>query len=437
LLWTTKWSSETRHTAAIGIDWSMANPRTASITGVKGVDGPTSSDRKVQSSVPTDEVARVKTDPPLDSGTIATLHTSRVSATAIFRSAVVDGEDQLGQAIRGRPAVVVISPTVWSHFGRNLESSLSESLGDSLAFISMPGGEQNKTQASVTGLLEQLSNRGLSRDGILVGIGGGVLLDVVGFTASQYRRGIAHTRVGTTLVAQVDAAVGLKCGVNVGRAKNLAGAFHPAEAVLTDSRFLETLAIEDVRCGLAEMVKLGVATDAFYFAKLEAEASIMLDPSQRQCELACELVDTAIRGMVSELNVNPYEHDLRRRVDAGHTISPHLESTTDYKIRHGEAVAIDLAYFAVVSSLMDTMSKHELHRVLTLLRNLGLPIYHPALSDFNGICGALDSAAAHRGRKLRLPLPTAIGATTFLDHRNMIPDHILRKAAAILERFEG
>jgi 3-dehydroquinate synthetase len=372
---------------------------------------------------------------PSPSRTIATLMASRTAATTISRAVLPQASSPLAAIVDGRPTVAVVSPTVRFHFGAQLEAAMKRFDCD-LDFISLPGGEAHKNQSTVTGLLEELHHRGLSRDGVLVGIGGGVLLDVVGFTASQYRRGISHIKIGTTLLAQVDAAVGLKCGVNVGTAKNLAGAFWPPEAVLTDGNFLQTLPARDIRCGLAEMVKLGLATDATYFNQLETQAGVLLDPARRLSDIASTLVDTAIRGMVNELNNNPFEDNLRRRVDTGHTISPYIEASTGYDVRHGEAVSIDLAYFGVVSELLGAISTSDLERLLSLLQGLGLPIFHTALADFRAIGDALDAAAAHRGRMLRLPLATAIGRTDFLDDRAELSDGLIRAAATRLMEFD-
>ena len=366
---------------------------------------------------------------------IACLLASRPTATTITRASVASatGAASLVNALASRPALVVMSSTVNRLYGDSIGRALRAADAAEVPTFIIPAGESNKTTQSVLRLLERAYDLGLSRDGLLVGIGGGVVLDIVGFAASQYRRGIDHIKVGTTLVAQVDAAVGLKCGVNVGSAKNLAGAFYPPVSVLTDSQFLTTLRQTDIRSGLAEMVKLAVATDEAYFAVLEDSASTLLDPSQRTSATADGLVDWAISGMVAELNTNPYEGDLRRRVDAGHTISPYIESATDYAVPHGEAVAIDLGVFAVVSNLMGILPDADLSRLLELLKRLGLPLFHPSLMDSDAVSKALDATAAHRGRKLRLPLPERIGSTLFVDERLNVPDDLMWHAILILK----
>jgi 3-dehydroquinate synthetase len=368
-------------------------------------------------------------------GAIASLRTDRRSRFGIVRGSVLAGAraSELESLTEDRPALVVLSPTVDRMHGDIVRSILASARRRNLVHV-IRTGEKNKSLENVAELLEIANDFRLSRDALFVGIGGGVLLDIVGFAASQFRRGTAHVKVGTTLVAQVDAAVGIKCGVNVGTAKNLAGAFHPPERVIVDGAFLRTVSERGIRCGLAEMVKLGVAVESTLFAGLVRNGRVLLDSDARDSDVARDLVDASIRGMVGELAANPFEHDLRRRVDLGHTISPALETATGYQLPHGEAVAVDVALSAVISNRMGFLDYVGLHSILNLFRELGIGTWHRLLEDSASVDAALDSAEAHRGGRLRLPLPLAIGDPVFVDDRQDVPQSLVRESVAQLRQ---
>lgn len=368
---------------------------------------------------------------------IADLEVRRAARFEVIRDDVLTaGKDSaLVRVLAGRPTLIALSPSVDRRYGDVLRRSLSRDRGVNATFHTVTTGEKNKSLDTVSSLLQVARDENLSRDAILVGIGGGVLLDIVGFAASQFRRGIGHVKVGTTLVAQVDAAVGIKCGVNLGAAKNLVGAFHPPEAVVIDAQFLPTVSTRDIRCGFAEMIKLAVVADARLFAMIAADAPLLLNSETRNEPAAQALVDRSVAGMIAELRVNPYESDLRRRVDFGHTISPHLEAATGYSIQHGEAVAVDMALFCVVSHLRGGLSDTELHTILGLLQTLGISPWHELLDDDILVETALDATEAHRGRRLRLPLPEGIGSTYFIDDRTDLPTSLVRVAVRRLRQL--
>lgn len=259
-----------------------------------------------------------------------------------------------------------------------------------------------------------------------------MLLDAVGLAASLFRRGVPNIKVGTTLLAQVDAAIGLKCGVNFASHKNMVGAFAAPELVITDGAFLETLPRRQIRCGIAEMLKLGVASDAGLFEALAQDGHALLG-EERDGLLSRNMIDRAIVGMITELRGDPFEDDLRRRVDFGHTISPALEAHSGYKLPHGEAVSVDVALSCVVSVMTGRMSAADLRRVIDLQDRHGLPRWHSALKVPGLIDEALSKAEAHRGMRLNLPLPTAIGRTTFVEDRVAVPGDLWQRAVAELE----
>lgn len=368
---------------------------------------------------------------------LACLEATRSVSTSIRRASLINNGDPsvLADVVGTRPIFVAISPTVNRLYSAEVGPALRSVAGGQHQTYVVPTGEDHKTLSVVESLVDAMSMAGLSRDGVVVGIGGGVLLDIVGLAAGLFRRGIAHIKIGTTLVAQIDAAVGLKCGVNVGEAKNIAGAFNPPELVLTDGNFLSSLAVRDVRCGLAEMVKLAVATDVVLFDELERHGALLLDPVTRDMPAARRLIDRSISGMVAELNANPYETELRRRVDFGHTVSGSYEIASGHTLLHGEAVALDIALFSSLAMLLGRLRRAETERILRLLLDLGIDVWHPIMEDTELLEQGLQRSASHRGRRLHLPVPTRIGDTAFISERNSIPDDLLAEAVSVVRQM--
>lgn len=330
-----------------------------------------------------------------------------------------------------------MSPTVEALYGGVLRAYFVGAGCAEKAFLTVPTGEVNKTRSTADRIIDHARTVGLSRSGLVVGIGGGVLLDLVGFAASQFRRGVAHVKVGSTLVAQVDAAVGAKCGVNFGQSKNLVGAFHPPTLSIVDGQFLSSVAMREIRCGLAEMLKMGIACDRFLFDRLRRDGSVFFDSGSRDGAEARALVDHAVRAMVAELEPNLFEGDLRRRVDFGHTVSPLLESRTGYTLRHGEAVAIDMALFVAVSVVLGTLSEDHYREILDAFFTLKLPIWHEALESQAFLESALGHAEAQRGRWLNQPIPIAPGVSTFLAGREGLTPELLQVAVRRLRSEVG
>lgn len=380
---------------------------------------------------------------PTDAGagryTVGTLVATRNQHLEVVRTGVLCEANSpeawgLKAALDGRPALIFLSPTVDRLFGRRLRD-LTSSFGLSARNVmTVPTGEPNKTPTTVGDVLGTASALSLPRDGVFVGVGGGVLLDTVGFAASQFRRGVDHLKIPTTLLAQVDAAVGLKCGVNLGRSKNLLGAFHPPERTLVDAAFLDSLPRREIRCGLAEILKLAVICDRELFDALSGVSLSASAAGGWSSPGKKSIVDRAIATMLDQLAVNPFEAELRRPVDFGHTISPSLEAETGFRMKHGEAVAVDIAFFCAISVLLGVLDADVYRAVLDLIADIGLNAWHRLLADTAFLEAALDAATAHRGRCVNQPLPTAIGACTFITDRAAFTPSLLRDAARAIER---
>ena len=241
----------------------------------------------------------------------------------------------------------------------------------------MPGGERCKNDPALLERLQrQLVELGLDRHAFVVAIGGGALLDLVGYAAATVHRGIRHIRVPTTILAQNDSGVGVKNGVNAFGQKNMLGAFAPPFAVLNDAAFLDSLDDRDKRAGMAEAVKVALIRDGSFYRWLERNAADLqafrvgaVEHLVRRC---AELHMTQIVE-----GGDPFERGSCRPLDFGHWSAHKLEILTDHALRHGEAVAIGIALDARYSVLSGHLSDGDDVRVCTLLRALGLPLFHP------------------------------------------------------------
>jgi 3-dehydroquinate synthase len=238
--------------------------------------------------------------------------------------------------------------------------------------VILPDGEMHKTLANAARVLDVLVTNRFGRDSTVIALGGGVVGDLAGFVAACYQRGVAFVQVPTTLLAQVDSAVGGKTGVNHPGGKNLIGAFHQPVAVISDTATLATLPVRELRAGLAEVIKYGLMCDAALFEWLEAhldellagKAEALAHVVRRSCE---------IKAMIVARDEHEERGD-RALLNLGHTFGHAVESATGYrKWLHGEAVGAGLVIAAAMSRELGLVSPEELVRVHTLVERAGLP----------------------------------------------------------------
>jgi 3-dehydroquinate synthase len=238
---------------------------------------------------------------------------------------------------RAGKVFVVTTEDVWKLHGAAVENSLAQCDFRTLYF---PGGETRKRLAEVEALAEQMVEAGADRSSIVIAFGGGIVGDVAGFLAAIYMRGIPVIQVPTTLLAQVDAAVGGKTGVNLVSGKNLLGSFHQPLAVLIDPDVLKTLPEREYRAGLYEIVKCGVIRDADLFGVLDQCASSVLQQEPATLE---RIIAAAVRIKAEVVSADEREGGLRRILNFGHTFGHALEAETKYeRLLHGEAVAFGM-----------------------------------------------------------------------------------------------
>ena len=243
----------------------------------------------------------------------------------------------------------------------------------------------------------------LRRSEPVIVIGGGVLLDLVGFCCSIYRRGIPYVRVPTTLLAMVDASVGVKTGINIFDRRNRVGSYFPPQQTLIDTSFINTQDARQIANGYAEIIKLAIACDLTLFELLENRAD------------QTKIVERAISIMVDQLEDNLWEKDLERPVDFGHTFSPVIEMKNVTELLHGEAVILDCLLSSKIANNRELLSDSDFSRIKNLITSYGLPTSHIDFTDANLIYSGLQDVVNHRDGRQNAPLPTGIGTCIIVD----------------------
>lgn len=272
---------------------------------------------------------------------------------------------------RGRPWVVADETALRLH-GSTLRAVLPEA-----RVLQISGAEADKTLAQAARVWDWLLEQGAQRRDALVAFGGGVVCDLVGFAASAYLRGIALVNVPTTLLAQVDASVGGKTGVNHPRGKNLIGAFHQPAVVVADTRFLATLPARAFAGGMAEIAKIGMAMDAALFTTVESQAA-WLTPDA--ATLLGPIVARAIELKAGVVERDEREAGERMLLNYGHTLGHALEAAAGYgQLLHGEAVAVGMIGAATISEAMGLLDWESAARQQALIEALGLPTRAPGV----------------------------------------------------------
>ena len=263
-------------------------------------------------------------------------------------------------------------------------------------------GEKSKTLESVRAAYEKFLEMGLKRSSMVIGIGGGVVCDIAGFAAATYLRGIRLCLVPTTLVAQADAAIGGKNGVNLEGYKNIVGTIRQPELLLCDFDFLATLPKRELSCGFAEVVKCGAIADAKLFSFLEENFRQALSLENDAIEKS---VEGAARVKIGLVQKDERDHGARRTLNFGHTIGHAIEKAN--LLPHGEAISIGMAIAAGISVQKGKLAQEDAERLLGLLKKMGLPT--SASIDSEKIIEAVGKDKKREGGRINMVLLKGIG----------------------------
>ncbi len=305
----------------------------------------------------------------------------------------------------------------------------------------LEGGEAAKNSSRyVAEIHEEINKAGICRHSYVVAIGGGAIIDAVGYAAATAHRGVRLVRVPTTVLAQCDAAVGVKNGINYFDKKNFLGTFTPPFAVINDSTFLATLSARDWRAGVAEAVKVALIKDPAFFHFIEENAGRLL---RRDMMIMQEVIHRCAQLHLDHIahGGDPFEHGSSRPLDFGHWCAHKLEQLTDYQLRHGEAVAIGMALDATYSYVMGFLSEAAWRRILRLLFTLGFALCVAKLAEYldrpgheRCVLRGLAEFREHLGGRLTVTLLRDIGRGFEVNDMN-VP--MVIESIAILRRNDA
>jgi len=280
----------------------------------------------------------------------------------------------------------------------------------------VPGGEAIKNDVHVLErMLKVFHVSDLDRRSYVIVIGGGAVLDAVGFAAAIAHRGLRLVRLPTTTLAQADSGVGVKNAVNLFHKKNWIGSFAPPWAVINDASLLATLSDRDFVCGFSEAVKVALLKDANLLATLCRDAERI---RARDMSVALPIIKASAHWHLRHITAggDPFEALEARPLDFGHWSAHRLESLTEFSLRHGEAVAIGVAIDTVYSSLVHGLPRDDARRVVQCLRDLGFPLNAPALKDHHALFAGLEEFRQHLGGRLTLTMLRGVGDPIDVHH---------------------
>jgi 3-dehydroquinate synthase len=304
----------------------------------------------------------------------------------------------------------------------------------------VPGGEDVKNHPRhIEDIHQAIHDAGLCRHSYVVAVGGGAVLDAAGYAVATAHRGLRIIRVPSTVLAQDDSGVGVKNSVNAFGKKNYLGTFAPPFAVINDFSFLSSLSDRDWRSGVAEAVKVALIKDAAFFDFIEQRAALL---SRRNLPAMEQVIERCAALHLSHIATSgdPFELGSSRPLDFGHWAAHKLEQLTEYRLRHGEAVAIGIALDSVYSCLTGFLADTDCQRITRLLLNLGFSVHTPELSKHlefeahpNSIFRGLAEFREHLGGRLTIMLLRSIGQA-FEVHE--IDKRLMTRSIEVLKSIE-
>lgn len=330
----------------------------------------------------------------------------------------------------GRDVFIITDPLVNDLYGDEVRKSFKKRP----ITLEVPRGESYKNIKAVAKLYDELVKSGAHRDSLIITLGGGVIGDLGGFVAATYMRGINYLPVPTTLLAQVDAAIGGKTGVNHPKCKNLIGCFYQPKAVLVDVNTIATLPARELRTGLAEVVKYGVIEDADFFKFLEANSHHLNtkafedeDTKRAALKLWLTIVTESVKIKAQIVAKDEREANVRMILNYGHTVGHSIESLTHYRAyNHGEAVAVGMVAAARIAQKMKLCDDELVGRLKSLLEKLGLPTEVEGLPAKKIMAGLAIDKKVSAGL-VNFVLPEKMGKVVI---RNDVPVSVIRQGLA-------
>jgi len=317
----------------------------------------------------------------------------------------------MSQLQLGSKVLLVTDTNVGPLYGKKVLEVLTRA-NFQVTMVEVPAGETTKTLEQAARLYDAAFDHELDRSSPVVVLGGGVVGDLAGFVAATYMRGVPFIQVPTTLLAQVDSSVGGKVAVNHPRGKNIIGAFYQPKMVLIDLDTLKTLALRELRAGLAEVIKYGVIWDADFFAWLEENMAKVLN---REPEALGYVIETCCKIKAAVVEQDETEQGRRAILNYGHTVGHALESITNYqRYLHGEAVAVGMVLEAHLACETGLLAKEIVIRIQNLVSSIHLPVSIPTGLSIDDMIKSMYTDKKVTQSKLTFALPTSIGVVEII-----------------------
>ena len=301
-----------------------------------------------------------------------------------------------------------------------------EGAGIQTVLHTFPPGDESKSLEQLNLIYEGLGKARLSRDGVLLALGGGVVSDLTGFAAATWMRGVRYVTCPTTLEADVDASIGGKTAINHPAGKNLVGAFHHAELVAVDTKCLQTLPARDVASGLAESIKHALICDEGLLTWHEEQAEKI---NAVDADVMADLVDRNLRIKAGVVESDEREHGRRAILNFGHTIGHAVESWFDYQLRHGEGVGLGMVAAAHISRELGLLDQFEVERICAVLKLFDLPIVTPKPLDIEAVSALTFGDKKVLKGKRRWVLLDGLGKTVIRDD---VEESLIREAISAI-----
>ena len=298
--------------------------------------------------------------------------------------------------------------------------------------VLIPGGEIAKNETKhFDKIVDAVNDYRIDRHSYVAAIGGGSILDLVGYAAAVSHRGIKHIRIPTTVLSQNDSGVGVKNGVNYKNKKNFLGTFAPPVVVFNDYNFLTTLSDRDWRSGISEAIKVSLIKDKVFFEWLEVNAVKLVARETPAMEyLVKRCAELHMKHISSG---DPFESGSARPLDFGHWSAHKLEQLSNFEVTHGEAVAMGIALDSLYSCLSGMLAEYDYERIIKVLKTLGFSLFHPLMNvdgETSPIIKGLQEFQEHLGGQLTITLLRAVGVGEEVHEINI---ELLKKAAAKLK----
>jgi len=332
----------------------------------------------------------------------ANAHTVHAGAGALDRL----GELAVAAGLGGASSAIVTDENVGGLYLERARRSL-DAADFAPSAIEVPAGESSKSLAMLERIYDRMVEARLDRKSVVFALGGGVIGDLAGFAAASFLRGLPLVQVPTTVVAQVDSALGGKTGINHRAGKNLIGAFYQPRMIVADVALLASLPEREFREGLAEVIKYGAIMDAAMFAELERDMGAIL---ARETGRLDEMIYRSLRHKASVVERDEREAGLRAILNFGHTVGHALEAAAGYgQYLHGEAVAIGMVVAARLSSLHAGLPANDAKRIEALLKAAGLPTAMPPGARNQSFLQALELDKKRAGKGIEFVLLDKLG----------------------------